>query len=268
MPDEKPPSESSTEDLEEKQKLDESLESSEADTEKSEGDESQKSSKRDKRIQQLVDQRKEAQDIVDWYRENIGDPEDVLEFRRWKADQVKKAEKAEKEGDLSPAKLKEIRDLMRKADPEYADFIRQQKEDRESRLEAQFDTAEEKAREFAKSIGIAQDNEKAIRALGRQIMLEIDSDEKLKRMWYAGNLDCIPKAIKIVEESLIGAIRKSKPEETKQQAKDKRRISRLPTLPSASGTVSQNEKRPPGEKGITKATHDEAWALVQQAMHE
>lgn len=270
--DEKDGSGSSPE-TDDKKNDDESLETSEADTETSEGEESegegQSSSKAQKRIQQLLQQRKEAQGVVAWYRENIGDPSDVQEFKKWKEAQLKKAEAAEEEGDITPAKLKKIKELMRKADPEYAEYIEREKERTKNAQEAQFDEAEEEIRVLAQGIGIPAKNEAAIGRLAKQVMLEIKDDKKLLQRWQAGHtLSVVRKAFAQVEKELVGVLRKSTPTPTpSQQAADKRKISRLPTLPTAgSGSVSTKAARKPEDKGITKNTQDEAWAVFQSHM--
>ena len=53
----------------------------------------------------------------------------------------------------------------------------------------------------------------------------------------------------------------------RQDAIDKRRVSKLPTLPSAAGSLTGSNAAP-REKGITKQTHEDAWALLQQSLQE
>jgi hypothetical protein len=243
---------------------DESLEETEDPTGTGEGDESidKLSEAAQKRIRQLVSKRKEAETVVDWYRQNIGDPNDVVEFRKWKNETLKNAKKDEAEGEITPAKLKQIKDLMRKADPEYAQFLEQQKQEKAERVDAQFDEAEEMVRDFGKSIGISTKDEAAMSRLGRQVMMEIREDPKLARLWNSGNLSCVKKALDSLEKSFLGVIRKSSIKASDSIA-DKRRISRLPTLPSGSSSSLSTEKRKEGDKGITKDAHKQAWALLQ-----
>ncbi len=249
---------------------DESLETSEAATETAEGDESEaKPSKAAKRIQELISQRDKAHGVAEWYQKNIGDPSDVVEFRKWKASQVEKAEKAEDEGEISKAKLAEIKKLMRKADPEYAQYLEESKAEKQERIEAQFDAAEDTIRELAATeFGLkGKADEDTISWLAQQTMLAIKNDTKLSRMWAVGNSDCLKKGFKIVQdrqERLGKSVTKMK-----AQAQEKRKISRLPTLPSVQGTGSGKEgKSGQQEKGITKQTHDDAWALLQQSMQD
>jgi hypothetical protein len=248
---------------------DESLEASEADPETSEGDESDsKPSKRDARIAQLIAQRKEVESVLNWYRQAYGDPdiENATQFRKFRQEVLKQANQAEQDGDLTPAKLNKIRELMRTADPEYAQFMEQQKIERESRIEAQFDAAEDEIRSLTKDAGISPKDEKTIARLARQVMLEIDSDPKLLKLWQAGNLSCVKKAWTIVNDELIDKVRKASPV-LKQAIQDKRNIQRLPTLPSGQGVVSQKGKDPK-DKGLTKQANDDAWAVIQATMRD
>ena len=249
---------------------DESLKTSEADTETSEGEESIKAIPYD-RFKQVNDARKQSEQVVAWYRQNVGDPNDVLEFRKWKSEQVKKAETAEEEGEISPAKLEQIRKLMRKADPEYAEFIEKNKRSESERIESQFDSAEETIRELAANeLGLkAKTDESDIAWIAQQTMLAIQNDPKLLRMWQTGNLSCVKKGFDLVQER-HDKIGKSL-SKMRQQAIDKRKVSKLPTLPSASGSLtSPNSKdRIKGLSGeAAKQANDEAWALLKQTMQD
>ena len=255
-------------------KQDKSLEASEADTETSEGDEPEKTLKAVPydRFKQINDQKKQAESIVNWYRQNIGDPNDVVAFKQWQKAQVKQAEDAEDEGDLSPAKLTAIRKLMRTADPEYKALLErdakrtQDEEKREKvRIDGQFDDAEEEVRKFAdEEIGIPKKNERATSFFAQQVMMTIKNDEKLSRMWDTGNMKCVSRACKIVQDEYVGVLRKTSSASKSSNIADKRRISRLPTLPSGgNGVTSGADKRGPEDKGITKKTHEDAWAYFQ-----
>lgn len=257
------PSEESTE-------QDESLKATEADTETSEGEESIKAVPY-ARFKQINDAKKQNESIVNWYRENIGNPDDVVAFKQWKSQQVAKAKEAEAEGEISPAKLAEIRKLMRKADPEYAEMVEKQKKSEADRVEAQFDEAEDQVRELAaEQLGLkAKTDEADIAWVAQQTMLAIQNDPKLSRMWQAGNLSCIKKGFAIVQErheKLGKSISKMR-----QVAVDKRKVSRLPTLPSASGSLTQTNPKD-REKGLSgnagKQAAAEAWAILQQNMRE
>lgn len=250
---------------------DESLKKTATESDNSEGDESIKAVPYP-RFKEVIDARDQQQQIANWYRENIGDPNDVVEFRKWKAEQVKKAESAEAEGDISPAKLAEIKKLMRKADPEYAEFLERQKMDEQTRIEAQFDQAEEDVRDLcAEELGLKKkEDEPRISRIGQYVMLEIKNDPKLLRMWQAGNTTAvIKKAFKVVKDEHEGLTKNIT--RMRQEAEQKRKVSKLPTLPSASGSLTQgsgpngSDKR---EKGITKQAHEDAWAILQQSMQD
>jgi len=252
---------------------DESLKSSEASTGTDEGDESGKPSKANLRIQQLVREKNEAMELARHFRQSAVDPNDRVEFKQWKADRIKAAEEAEADGDISPAKLKALRNLMRQADPEYAKLLQReaQREEQEKlttqeRIDAQFDSAEETVRDFAKTIGIPAKNEQATALFAQNVMLAVQNDPKLLRMWNTGNLSCIGKACALVRDGFIDVVRKSKSESNGDLA-DRRRISRLPTLPSGGASVGTKQETAK-EKGITKNTHDDAWAYIQSMKAE
>jgi hypothetical protein len=261
-------SDTSTEDVEEESSEDESLEHSESDADTSEGDKSTKSIPYS-RFKAVNDAKKAAEGIANWYRHNVGDPKDVEAFNKWKSSQVKKAEQAEDDGDISAKKLAEIRKVMRKADPEYAAMVEQQKQEKEARIEAQFDEAEDCVRELAEAeYGLkGKTAEGDISWLAKQTMLAIRGDEKLVRLWNLGNTErCVKKAFAIVKERQEN-LGKRKVSALSKEAADKRKVSKLPTLPSASGSISGKED-PKREKGVNKQAHTEAWEVFQQHIHE
>jgi hypothetical protein len=219
------------------------------------------------RFKEVNDKAQKSQEVVDWYRKNIGDPDDVIAFRQWKTSQVEKAKEAEKDGDISPEKLAAIRKLMREADPEYKQLLEERKLREQERIDAQFDDAEEQIRDLTKAAGLPQD-EKIISRVAAHVMDEIRSDEKLMRMWQTGNMKCIPKAWEKYQEEYLSPMRKVSGKAQNDLA-DKRRISRLPSLPSGgSPATSKAIERKPEDKGINKQTHDDAWAVVQAHMNE
>jgi hypothetical protein len=249
---------------------DKSLETSGADADKSDkGDKSKSPSNVPyDRFKQVVDRANSAEKVVQFYQQFINSEDDLAAFRKWKADQVKKAEKAEEEGEITPQKLEAIRKLMRKADPEYAEMLAERETDKQERIDAQFDEAEEQIRELAKTAGVPN-KEEIVARLARQVMLEINEDKKLLRMWNTGNLNCIKKAFKIVEENFLNPVRKSTVPVNGKQAADKRRILRMPTLPAGGGAgVTAEKSTAQKEKGITKQTHEDAWAYLQQLRSE
>jgi hypothetical protein len=219
------------------------------------------------RFKEVNDKAQKSQEVVDWYRKNIGDPDDVIAFRQWKNSQVEKAKEAQQDGEISAEKLAAIRKLMRDADPEYKAMLEERKLHEKERIEAQFDDAEDQIRDLTKAAGIPQD-EKIISRIAAHIMDEIRSDEKLMRMWQTGNMKCIEKAWKQYDTDYLSAMRKVTGKAQNDLA-DKRRISRLPSLPSGgSPATSKAPERKADDKGINKQTHEDAWAVVQAHMNE
>lgn len=263
---------SSTEDS---NKQDKSLEASEADTEISEGDESgEKSSKAQRRIQQLVKERDEARNFAIAFKNQAIDPKDRSEFDEWRKAKLAEAKKAEQEGEISPQRLAEIRRIMHQADPRLEKFLQEQEQEKErreteskARMEAQFDDAEDEIRTLAaEQLGLKNKaDEPRIARLAQYVMVEIQNDEKLMRKWQTGNLACIKQAFKAVldaNDNLGKSLSKAR-----QEAADKRRISKLPTLPSAAGSLT-GEKEAKREKGIGKQAHEDAWAVLQQSLQD
>ena len=246
---------------------DESQKHAAADSDKSDGDESK--SIPYSRFKEINDAKKQAEKVANWYRENVGDPNDVVEYKKWKAQQVKEAEKKKEEGSLTAQQLAEIREVMRKADPEYAQFLENQKLSAKEREEAQFDEAADYVRELAEEkLGLKYDaNEADVNHIAELVMLAIQKDEKLYRMWRVGKTErAVSGGFKAVESFLNkfgGGFTK-----LKQDAAEKRKVSKLPTLPSAAASLSSRKQDKDRPKGITKHTHEDAWALIQQSMQE
>lgn len=265
---------SSSSEVETEKKAEESSKASEASTEKDESDESE--SPAQKRIRQLSQKANQAEKIVDWYRQNIGDPNDVVAFKQWKAEQLKQAKEAEEEGEISPAKLAAIRKLMRSADPEYTKLLewKEQQEKKsqmetQARIDAMFDDAEEIVKDFADSeLGLKGSKaESDISFFGQQVMLVIQNDEKLLRKWNTGNVSCVKAACQKVLE--LSQKTTQSLASRKRDAESKRRFLRLPILPSGGGVSTSATANPPQrEKGITKQTHEDAWAIFQQASNK
>lgn len=254
---------SSSEAAEEKQT---SSTTSEAATETAgENDAEQLGSKAEARIRQLVAQNKEIKSVAEWYKQQIGSPEDVVEFTKWKRQQVANAEQAEEAGQISEKQLKAVRDLMRKADPKYAETLERIDQQDQDRADSMLITAEEEVRDLCKGIGFdKKGDEDKINFVARQISLVIRDDEKLFKMWRAGNIKCVKMAFQEVNEKFIKPIRgsQSKNQDLRQSASEKRSVSRLPSLPAGSPALSQKNEKP-REKGINKGTHDDAWDLLQ-----
>jgi hypothetical protein len=216
------------------------------------------------RFKEVNDKAKQAENVVAWYRENIGDPKDVLEFQKWKKGQTDRAKQDAAEGNLSPEKLKQFRDLMRAADPEYKEFLDNQRMTQEQRSEAQFDEAEELIRDLAKEGGFPED-EAIVARVATHVMDEIKSDEKLLRAWQSGNTaSVIKKAYTRYIEDFVGKIR-PKSDNGKSAIAAKRDLKGLPSLPRGGSSAGPTiPKRDPNDKGITKNAHKSAWALIEE----
>jgi hypothetical protein len=275
MPDDVNGSESSTE---QKAAKDESLKASEAEDRKdSEGDESG-GSKAQSRIRQLIEERDEARRFAVEFRKHALDPQERTEWENYKKAKLESAKQAEEAGDISPDRLAEIRRVMRKADPEYKQLLERAKQDEERRKqdeevrdEAKWDEAEEIVRDCASDeLGLkGKTDEAEIAWIGQQVMLAIHNDEKLSRKWQAGNLSCIRQAFKVVIEHTDKHSKSIA--KLRQTAQDKRRVTKLPTLPGASGSLTSppQDKRLKGLQGeAAKQAGDDAWAILQQHMTE
>lgn len=256
---------SGADDDEQKNNLDEKgQEKAGADSDKSAGDKSKDSRQIPySRFKEVVDKHAQAEQIINWYRENIGDPDKVIEFQKWKNEQLEHAKEEEAKGKISPEKLANIRKLMREADPEYKDFLEERKREKQEKMEAQVDDAEEEIRDLCGKAGFPKD-EKVISRVAVHIMDEIKNDPKLLRMWQTGNMGCISKAFKAYQEDFLTPMGKTSGKVNGDKITDKRRISRLPAFPSGgSPETSRTEKRDPNDKGINKGVHEKAWDVLQ-----
>lgn len=222
------------------------------------------------RFKQVNERAKSAEQVVNYYRQHVGDnPEDIAAFKQWKAENLKAANQAKQEGKISKEKLDSIRDLMRQADPVYAQFVEQQEAEKQERVAAQFDDAEDIVREFGvKEVGISAKDEDALIFFGVNVMEAIKNDQKLLRKWHSGNAGAAVKAAcKVVQDKYISVIRKNgKPPslDTKRQVRD------LPTFPrgGSAATSSKAPARKEDDRGITKKAHDDAWEILQARMQE
>lgn len=216
------------------------------------------------RFKQVNDEAKHSKAVVDWYRENVGDPNDVLEFKKWKAEQTKRAKEDADDGNISQDKLAQFKKLMRAADPEYAEFLESQKRTQEQRSEAQFDEAEDLIRDLTKDSGFPED-EAIVSRIATHIMDEIRSDEKLLRSWQAGHTaTVIKKAYSRYMDDFVGKIRTEKPDNGKSAIAEKRGIKNLPMLlKGGSSSAPAVPKRDKDDKGLTKKAHKSAWEYIQ-----
>jgi hypothetical protein len=227
--------------------------------------EEQLGSKAEQRIRQLISQRDEIKSVAEWYRDNVGTPETVIEFKKWKATQVANAEQAEESGQITEKQLKAVKALMSKADPELDAIKADLKQQAQDRADSMLSAAEDTIRDLCKGIGFdKKGDEDKISFIARQVSLVIRDDDSLFKMWRSGDIRCVQKAFKKVNEEFIEPIR-GKPtsnQNLRQQAGEKRSVSKLPSLPAGSPSISQKNSQS-REKGITKDSHNEAWDLLQ-----
>ena len=220
------------------------------------------------RFKEVVDKLNKLEGVVDFFRSHIETPEDLVQFKEWRQSVIEKAEKEKEKGELTSAQLAKLRQAMDAADPERKAILDQIKADREAKLDAQFDDAEDQIRELCDSAGFPKD-EKVVARIAVHVMDEIRTDEKLLRMWHAGNLKCVDKAFKKYTDEFLSVMRKGDGKQPNKMLEEKRRIMRLPALPSGkSGGPSGAPERKQQEKGITKQTHEDAWEVFQSHMNE
>ena len=200
--------------------------------------ETQTESPAQKRIQQLVKERNDINSVAQWYRENVGTPDDVIAFRQWKAQQVEAAKKQEDAGQITPKQLQAVKDLMKQADPELENLKNSVKADQENKARAMLASAEEEIRDLAKGIGFTGEGaEEQIQFIAKQVAIVIRDDEDLLRLWQAGNISAVKKAFKKVNDMFIQPIR-GKGNPARESATAKRKVANLPTLPAGTSTIS------------------------------
>lgn len=218
------------------------------------------------RLREETEKRREAEKVSSWYRENIGDPEDVLAFRQWKAEQAKAApSQADDKEELTPAQLNAVKKLVAKVYPwlekinpdELSEVIQTRKEAREV---MELTTVDEVNR-LADEAGMSKNQDDRDR-LTYLVGAEIGRNPNLTKLWKAGNPTVIAKAF----EAVKGFYRTNGG--TVADAKTKRQVTKLPTPPSggsASLSARNPEKREKGLDGKAgKEAADEAWALINR----
>jgi len=214
------------------------------------------------RFVEVNNKAKEYERVAKWYQEQIPDADELLAFKQWKAEaQAKSAKdkpKAADDEDLDPAKAKQIRDLIRKADPETAKALEELRQSRQEAEEAMFDRAEAAIRRLAPPY-LASD-EDALAKLGKLATLEILDDKKLLRQWRTGDVSCVEEAYKRIEKAFVDKIRRNANGHT---AETKRRASSIPKILPGSSTTSTKGEDPNKGKGLSKDVHKTAWAYLK-----
>lgn len=261
----------STEQNEEDHSEDESLNTgSESDNSES-GDQSEDKSAMvpSHRLREETAKRREAEKVSGWYRENIGNPEDVIAFRKWQQEQAQKSREAEpqEEGELSAAQIKAVERLVVRAIPWLKDIDPAVLTDliasRKVTAEVMYDSATEEIRRLTKEANLPGDKESQER-IEYLVGAEINRDQKLMNLWKAGNAQAaVSKAFEKVR-TFYGKGNGA----SAADARTRRSVTKLPTPPSggsASVGTRSPEKRAKGLDGKAgKEAADQAWALINQ----
>jgi hypothetical protein len=262
MPDETVASSSEADD---KEKLD--AQDTDSDPEESEGIDSPKA-KTQRRFQQILQEREEArqradrlQQFVDERLSQFGTPEEISEFTEWRKERAQ-AQKAADDGELTPQQLAQVKRAIDKAYPEISQMRKDYEAAQQDRADAMYESAQEEIKNLAEKVGIGTD-EKSLTRLAGLVLMEIKTDEKLSRLWRAGNLKCIENAFKAVDEQFLHTGKTKGLRGQAEDAREKRRVVRVPTIPTGS-PATRSGSPAPREKGITKETHERAFAILQQ----
>jgi len=212
-------------------------------------------------LKTFIETRRNAQEMraaLDWYRQHVGDPKDVQKYIEWK--ERKSQGETGEPAPLDAERRKAVRDLMRQADPETFEAIEAFKAERAQREESMLEYAEEVMPELAREFGLSS-KPSFINRLGAHVALEIREDPKLLRRWKAGDGTVVRMALERYMKDYLGEVR---PKTGNGDLTVKRAISKLPTPPSGGSSTSAGAKpRKEGDRGLTKAADEEAFALLQ-----
>ena len=250
--------------------LDDKHQRADADSDMSDGDKSGEPKQIPyARFKEVIEQSNGLKKVVDFFRSHIETPEDLIAFKEYKQKMLDKAQDQKDEGEISAAQLAKFKKAMELANPELAAIAKSIKEEKEAKMDAQFDEAEDQIRELCASNNFPKD-EKVISRIAVHVMDEIRSDEKLLRMWQAGNMKCVDKAFKAYNDEYLSIMRKGdNGNKGDKMLAEKRRIMRMPALPSGkSGNLSGAPERKAEDKGLTKQAHEDAWAVFQSHMND
>lgn len=252
------------------QKQDVQADSSSADTQTDE----QKSDEQSvpfSRFKEINDRLKEATQFVNWVRSTFESPEELVELAKMKREGTMKEKRAasEQEEELTEAQKAAVRKLVRMSDAnlaKVAELVEQGKlkvSDEDEEEESLVDETESELLKIIKEKKLPT-TDGFLRQLGRQIMMEITSDPKLYKQWQRGKTESVARqAFSRVEEEFLSPIRGGKSVlQTKQD------IAKLPNLPSGGTGVSEKPKPKADGQGITKATHEAAFRMLQDAVRE
>jgi hypothetical protein len=222
------------------------------------------------RCKEVIDKVSGLEKIVNFFRSHIETPEDLIAFAEYKKEMLAKASSDRAKGNISADQLARFKEAMDAANPELKALVEQNKADKEAKLDAQFDDAEDQIRDLCKTAKLPIEGRNFAR-IAVHVMDEIRSDEKLLKAWHAGNMKCVDRAFKLYTEEYLSEMRGTDDKKGKDLLAEKRRIMRMPALPSGkSGGPSGApvDKRAPEDRGITKKTHEDAWDVFQSHMNE
>lgn len=208
-------------------------------------------------------ERHEAQRTARWYQENVGTPEEVLAYRKWKAEQGKNGGtngSQDAKQPLSSERREAVRQLIKETNPELYEFQERLERQHKALEEAQFDQAEDHVRSTAKAEGLPKDDE-YVQMLGQLALLRIRNDEKLLARWNARDPKVFESSLRHVIEKFVGPTRRLG---AGQAAAVKRQVSRLPSAPAGSSTMAGKGKDTGKGMGFSDPTlRDRAWAALQ-----
>jgi hypothetical protein len=209
---------------------------------------------------------KQVNDVAQWYRRNIGSTEKVQQFNQWLASQEQQTKQQDPEAQYSKTQLEQVRAVMRQADAGYRELMEERERTKAEQAQAEemlLDDTHDEIMKLAKANGLPVKDDEVMKAIGQSVMLTIKNDHKLLRQWLNGDLSTVGAAFEKLQKA-IGGSRKGAGQ-MGNVARIKRQVVGLPTAPSGgAGTVTSVPAKAKDEKGITKSTHDRAWAMLQQ----
>lgn len=189
----------------------------------------------------------------------------AAEQAKAQAAQQAAAQKPESAVEYTPEQLEQVKRVMRLSDAQYREMMEErerQKQEAAQAHEQMLDDTHDEIMKLAKANGLPLKDDEVMKAVGQSVMLTIKNDHKLLRRWQNGDLGTVGDAFQKIHGAFGG--RKNGASQA-NVARVKRQVVGLPTAPSGgAGTVTAAPPKGKEEKGITKQTHDRAWALLQQ----
>lgn len=193
-------------------------------------------------------ERHKAARALGWYQENVGTPDDVLAFKKWKAENAKNggdAGRSDANQPLPAEKRDRLNRLIRETNPELYQ-LQERLEEREKALDdAKYDHAEETIASLGTADGLPMKDDNVRNFVGQLTLLAIRGDERLMKRWLAHDTTVVPIAYKRVVEQFITPLRRMG---AGQVAGVRRQVSNLNTPPAGGRSVSSGKPRE-AEKG-------------------